>query len=265
MTKIPIKDGLKRVWILISCLWCFIAAAMAIFFFKSVIIFFLISFPIWLSWLIYWAYIGFPFKFNKKTINNFIKNKINISDLKNSIKNESIDSNGINKYNIFLVSRANAWKRFFARYIDISIFSVILGAILSIFKPEIMQNDISFGILILFVWIFVEAFFLSSFNSTFGKWLLKININNTEEIKLSYLKALKRSLSVWFYGLGIGFPLINLFTLVSAYSDLTRRGTTSWDKDYGLQVTYQPISAVRIIFIGLLLVGILTSIIIGHF
>jgi len=47
------------------------------------------------------------------------------------------------------------------------------------------------------------------------------------------------------YGLGLGIPIITLFTHIQAYNRLTRRGVTWWDEEGGFQVTHRRIGPVR--------------------
>lgn len=256
--KIPVKEGMRRVWILISIIWSLLSLIISFRLSYNPATFFLIfaltELPISLTWLIYWAYIGFPIKIIKKRINT--KEVRNTDQIKSNIKIKD-KANRIVAPQIFLISRTNAWKRFFARCIDVWIFAIIFAVIVSAFYPSstLLKSDLLFGMVILFIWIFIESFFLQMFGSTFGKWLLRINIRKANGTKLSYLDALQRSFSVWAYGLGIGFPVVALFTEISAYSDLTRRGATSWDKERNLQVTYQSIGVMRIAIVALLLMG----------
>lgn len=153
------------------------------------------------------------------------------------------------------IHNVRPWVRFFARNIDIYIFALFLVVILSIFSPSsIPKSNISFGMVALFLWILVESVFLSTLGTTFGKWLLKVKVRDNEGRKLTFPVALKRSFLVWLKGLGIGFPIISLLTLISSHSDLTKRGGTSWDKDCHSIVTHQKIGIVRTAVSSLFLV-----------
>ena len=59
-------------------------------------------------------------------------------------------------------------------------------------------------------------------------------------------QALARSLRVWFFGVGVGLPLISLFTMARAHGRLRRGGVTSWDEKGNLVVSYNPLGAGRI-------------------
>lgn len=149
------------------------------------------------------------------------------------------------------------WVRFWARMFDIYIFGLLVGFLMGIIAPRfIMQMRIQiepvflFGIITIlpvFLWAFVEALLLSSFGTTPGKWLLKIKITQLSGGPITYSQALRRSLKVWWRGMGTGYPIAYLITLAVAYGRLTRNGITSWDKEGGFSVTHEKVGAVRVI------------------
>ena len=155
------------------------------------------------------------------------------------------------------------WVRYLARMIDFLMFSFVAGAILGVVLT-IMDNialldnfnDYLLGFILAFIYVFIEPIILSVCGNTFGKWLLKIKIQDKEGNKPTFAIAFRRSFFVWFYGLGAGFPIIQLFTLISAHSNLTKRGGTTWDKKYNLTVIHQKIGIVRTT-IAILLLGLL--------
>ena len=139
------------------------------------------------------------------------------------------------------------WIRYWARYIDIVAFSLVFGIFLAIFVPSVLESsNIFLTILILFVWIFAESSLLSSWGTTPGKWLLRINLVGPSG-KPDFSAALNRSFAVWLKGLGFGIPIVSLFTLISSYNHLTKEGTTPWDKDGHFTVTHGKIGVIRII------------------
>lgn len=141
------------------------------------------------------------------------------------------------------------WIRFMARIIDNTIFAIILTFILVFFAPSFMDgiNGIIFGLLSLFVWIFVETLLLITVGNTFGKWLLRIQITANESQKPTLSHAFKRSVKVWFFGLAMGIPFIDIFTLISAHSNLSKNRITSWDKAEKFTIKHGEINIYRII------------------
>lgn len=161
------------------------------------------------------------------------------------------NSNPVAKPTNVITSSSNVrpWVRFIARNIDMYVFGIILAIFWVIFLPFPMpKSNLVFGMLILFLWMFFEPLFLCSVGSTFGKWLLKIKLKDTKGNKLSLKTALYRSFHIWFAGYGIGFPIVSLFTLKSSWNDLTRTGSTGWDKDCNTSITHEKIGIIRWIF-----------------
>lgn len=144
------------------------------------------------------------------------------------------------------VHQVRPWIRYWARYMDLMIFSIFFGIFLFIFFPSILEkSNVFLTVLILFVWIFVESILLSSWGSTPGKWLLKIDIKDNNDNKPTFSTALNRSFIVWFKGLGFGIPIVSIFTLVISYNQLTKNGITSWDRDVHFKITHKKIGVLR--------------------
>jgi len=167
------------------------------------------------------------------------------------------------------VSKVRPWVRFFARYTDYMIGGIILAIILGIVAPDSIflapnrASEILFTMLIMFIWIFVEAVLLSTWGTTPGKWLLKTTVSSQTGEKLTFSSALNRSFSVWLKGFGMGIPLVSLITLSLAYDKLTHNGITTWDAKGGLMVSHEKIGALRVILTVLLWIGFVFLIVLG--
>ena len=162
------------------------------------------------------------------------------------------------------VSQIRPWVRYAARYIDNLLFAVIIVFIFEFAGPSIMEmNDVLFEMIIVFLWIFVEAPLLSSWGTTPGKWLLRITLRDSAGRKLTFSKALNRSFSVWGRGLGLGFPLATIVTLIISYKKLTRNGITSWDDRGKFVITHEKIGILRAVITILVLIGFIALIVSG--
>lgn len=141
------------------------------------------------------------------------------------------------------------WVRYWARMFDIYAFSLVCGIVLGIITPKFFEkaNDLALGMIVVFTWIFVEALLLSSFQTTPGKWLFKTKVALTSGMPIGFSQALSRSLKVWWRGLGTGFPIAMLITLIIADKRLTRDGITSWDRDEGFTVKHETIGVPRVL------------------
>lgn len=155
------------------------------------------------------------------------------------------------------------WVRFWARLFDHTLFGAIAGFFLGIFiyivAPLFMFSRmyvIAANIILTGLWIFIEAYLLSVWGTTIGKWLLGVSVRDLEGNKLSYNAALKRGLQVWVKGLVLGLPVISLFGLIHSYGQL--RGEwkkTSWDFYGGHVVLHK-----RLKFFGVITVVVILSV-----
>lgn len=135
----------------------------------------------------------------------------------------------------------NPWIRFLARFFDYG----LLLFLLMFARSRVPFGEWEFFIPYeFFIWIPIEALLLSTMGTTPGKFLLKIKLRP----KMDFSKAFRRSFAVWFRGLGMGIPLINILCLLNAYHKLRLLHTTSWDVEEKVTVTYQHVSKFRIYF-----------------
>jgi uncharacterized RDD family membrane protein YckC len=171
------------------------------------------------------------------------------------------------------VSQVRPWVRFLARMTDYYIFSMLFSLLVSILFPDFMKQMsemltqqmsaqgsesvefqsiltlIILRVVITFIWVFIEAFTISRYGSTFGKSLLGTKVLDNDGELLPYDRALKRSYGVWLKGMGAGFALISWLTMLFGYQMLKKDGFTSWDKDAGSKVVHSYFSSRRLIII----------------
>jgi hypothetical protein len=151
-----------------------------------------------------------------------------------------------------------AWLRYFARVIDITIGTLIVGSLIGIIIGiffVILGVDIDIlseipeyisMIFVMMIYFFIEANIISSFGTTPGKKLLGISVYRNNGEYLDYMTSLKRTFTLWFKGLALSIPIISLITLIMAYNRYTDHGITSWDEAYDVKISYQPISIIRL-------------------
>lgn len=141
-----------------------------------------------------------------------------------------------------LEKQPNPWLRLIARFFDYSLFFTVLY-----FLPRPLGWP-SFGRLVpieFFAWIPFEAMLLAFCGTTPGKLMVGLDVRMRGK-RLSLKTALKRSLNVWFRGLGLGIPIINVICMMNAYYRLRLFQNTSWDLEDDITVTYRPIGKWRI-------------------
>ena len=138
------------------------------------------------------------------------------------------------------------WVRFWARNIDTLVFSFFCGIVIG-FTNFPAFNEQLLSLIILPIYVLFEPWLLSTFGNTPGRWLLRITLVSPSGGTLTYSEGVSRSLKVWVRGLGLGIPLIALFTMISAYKSLMQHGTTSWDKEGNFIVLHEKIGLVRVV------------------
>ncbi len=145
-------------------------------------------------------------------------------------------------------TKANPWMRLLARFTDYGWFFLILWAGRVFFHGHLpfgkWESFIPFEF---FVWIPIEAIFLSTWGRTPGKFFLKIKLRQGSRFQLPFQMAVKRSFNVWLRGLGMMIPIINGFCLLIAYYRLKTLQFTTWDRDDSISVTHAPIGRWRVI------------------
>lgn len=156
------------------------------------------------------------------------------------------------------------WIRYWAKTLDILLFSVFAGFILGFIYPELLEiSDTLFGMLALVCYVLVEPVMLSTFGTTPVRALLKVRVRHQDGSRLSFKTAMVRTLKVWLRGLGLGIPLIAFFTHLTSYSRLTKDGITSWDAEGGLTVSHQHIEWWRWLLLICLLGGFIYLMVLG--
>jgi uncharacterized RDD family membrane protein YckC len=165
------------------------------------------------------------------------------------------------------------WIRLLARTLDFQLFCLLVGFVMGslmvvgVIPENFAQGRLAefcFGLLLLFLWTTImEPVLLSTWGTTLGKWLLKIQLRNKDHLKLSFKEAYKRSVLVCLKGQGAGLPIINLICRLFAYDDLKRKGITSWDKQCQITVTHEKIGKVRATIALLLIAALLYTFCVG--
>ncbi len=163
------------------------------------------------------------------------------------------------------VRQVRPWVRYFARTADFWICGFLVGVVTGIAGLASDIPQIVFGLVIPFLWIFIEALLLSTCGTTPGKWLFSTWVSDAMGNRLSFSNALSRAFSVWFMGLGLGLPIVNFITLIVSYVKLKNQGITSWDREGRYAVIHEGLSAVRITIAVLVIMGIAFLAAVGQF
>jgi uncharacterized RDD family membrane protein YckC len=131
--------------------------------------------------------------------------------------------------------------RFLARSTDGIIFATMLGYIEAF---RLFQHPVVGWPIYVFagtlLWAFVEANLLSSIGTTPGKWLLGVHVITHQGNKPVLLEAFKRSIGVWWYGLGAGFVPLMPVTMAVNCVRLMKNHPTRWDRKGRFGVILSP-------------------------
>lgn len=128
-----------------------------------------------------------------------------------------------------------AWLRFAARTSDYLL--VLLATELLSFSLQLASTEAFVMFLACTLgWVFVEAWFLSSWGMTPGKWIFRIRVVHEEGRLLSFLEARHRATQVLLQGMGLNlFPFLLIFNAL-AFKELMEFGKTAWDRQRHMEV-----------------------------
>lgn len=186
--------------------------------------------------------------------------EINIDAIKCRFCNEWLEK----RKNKDTVSQVRPWVRYWARWFDYVLFGLIMGLAIGISGVGEKINEFLLGILVVFLWVFFEAYLISQIGTTPGKWLLKVIVSRKDGEKPTFSEALGRSMDVWIRGVGLGIPIISLATSLAGYNALTKDKMTSWDKEKGFKVMHEKIGWGRVTVFTTLVIGALLLIAVGN-
>lgn len=151
-----------------------------------------------------------------------------------------------------LPMKLHPWRRLFARIIDEVLGGAVMGVVLvaSVGNDRLLRVNqtgdlIVMGMLGCFLWIPVEALFISALATTPAKWVFGISVLDLQNNRLTYKKALLRTWYLFFYGEGFCFPLITPFTRFISYRQLNKTGSTLWDNFVSSRVSHKNWGVIR--------------------
>ena len=142
------------------------------------------------------------------------------------------------------------WRRYGARSIDLLsnglIGGVLLGAIFYAVAPLTADrfftnlNPLLDMLITAFTGCLITGAIIGFSGTSVGKWIFGIKVTNPNGKPIGVLNGIKRDLGVYVKGLAMGIPFLTLITLIIAYTNLNKDGTTSWDKNGGYVVSHRP-------------------------
>ncbi|WP_312043850.1 RDD family protein [Anaerotignum sp.] len=142
------------------------------------------------------------------------------------------------------------WRRYFARGLDMSIYQMILDAILGFVCHVNLLNE---GLLVKFVgtlvtvimMLLIEPFLLNRFGTTFGKWVFGLRVEKTDGNLIPYREGLRRTWGVIGNGYGYMIPIYNLVCLFKSYKLCIEKEVQPWDE--GISYTIKDTKWYRVV------------------
>jgi hypothetical protein len=132
--------------------------------------------------------------------------------------------------------------------VDVFMFSLLFGFVAGFVYPPIIKiNGLVLGMILLFVYMFVEPIMLSSWGTTPGKALLRIRLRRHDGENLAFSDAMDRSFRVWSSGEGLGIPIVSLIRNYISYRQLLKAGKTTWDSRGNFTYSHQIVGPARTI------------------
>ncbi|MCZ8520173.1 MULTISPECIES: RDD family protein [Paenibacillus] len=147
------------------------------------------------------------------------------------------------------------WMRYWARSLDMLLWVMALDALLAYVPVAFLPPASSLLLSVLFglLWLPVEILLLALWGTTPGKLLFGVKVRRTDGGKAALPQAARRSVKLLWRGLGLGLPLISMFTMLNAHHELHKHGQASWDRDSGLLVHYRPTNWAEQILVWILI------------
>ena len=135
-----------------------------------------------------------------------------------------------------LLKVRSPWRRYFARILDISLYTYFVVAFQALLFNVNMLSRSTLGNLLdtfiaFLIMILIEPVLLSKLGTTPGKWLLGLRVTGATGQPLSYLDALSRTVTVFWRGFGLNIPFYNVFRLWRAYKDCVAGELLDWECD----------------------------------
>lgn len=155
-----------------------------------------------------------------------------LEELERLAKERGMDNAGrLRKRQDVLQETLHPWRRYFARMIDESIYTMVVMLIFYLgFHGENSLTWIICGTLLVMVMtVITEGILLAGFGTTIGKWLFGIHVLSADGKKLSWQEAAERTGRVLWHGQALEIPLWSIYREYKCYDAYTDGETLPWD------------------------------------
>lgn len=154
----------------------------------------------------------------------------------------------------WLESPPTPWRRYAARMLDLSFFGSIAFLLIAMayYSVAPYSADQFFGMfehpsaiiidimLTVFLGSLLTGAVIGITGFSLGKFIFGIIVTDSTGSKIGVFEGIQRDLKVFIRGLGLGIPIVNLFTLYAAHKRLSNNNVTSWDEEKQFRVFHRP-------------------------
>lgn len=157
---------------------------------------------------------------------------------------------------------AGPWRRFFARWLDLAFFGLILSwpvvEFLIYLRPEAAiwlhapEADLAISLVVVPIALVAEGAFFALFGITPGKSILGIIVTTVDAHRLTALAYLYRQVQVYFRGIVLALPPVSMVGMAVQYWKLKKTGQTGYDRGR-FNVKARPLSAFRIVVAAIII------------
>lgn len=140
-----------------------------------------------------------------------------------------------------------ALPRFLARCFDTMLwFSLVCGAgaATGLLPPTVFTFPTLVGFWFVplqsLAWVFVEAWLLSRFGTTPGKWLFNLHLRDVHGGLPRYMNALKRAFFIWVFAWGLGHSQWAMFGSLISLMLFLQNGRMVWDFLVSTELVHGP-------------------------
>ncbi len=128
------------------------------------------------------------------------------------------------------------WRRFFARFLDISLYSLVWDLFLMVILHQNISNfspmaSLMSSFVALLLMVVAEPAMLTLFGTTPGKWILGLRVTYDGERRLTYTEGVARTWGVLWRGMGLCIPIYNLVRYWKSYKACEEGDTLTWEYD----------------------------------
>jgi len=129
------------------------------------------------------------------------------------------------------------WRRFLARQIDYTVLTLFINFILVVcirLRPYGTESNLLQWIWNFFLYLLampVNAFLLSTWGTTVGKWLMGYRIEAYNVGKMYFSQAMLREAAILYHGMGLSIPIYSYWRLYKSYKEYKETGALEYDEE----------------------------------